>query len=230
MFNKNILTERPFSWQDVSHLLPKLGCETGENGRFYTTPEGKAYPSVTTIMGAGEDDWLDAWRQRVGRETADRIGRQACLRGTLLHDTAEAYMRNQEPDITSWMPHNKQMLMCLKKVLDEHVGKVYSMEDALYSDYLKLTGRVDCIAEYDGKLSIIDFKTSKRVKSKEDIPNYFTQTCAYAIMFEERTGIPVQQLVIAMMVEGEPKAYTFIENRDDWWPKLKNKLQTYYNT
>jgi genome maintenance exonuclease 1 len=97
----------------------------------------------------------------------------------------------------------------------EKIDNVHCLESPLYSDHLQVAGTVDCIAEYEGKLSVIDFKTSKRIKSREDIHNYFMQCSAYAVAFEERTGISVPRIVIIMGVDDE-NTLIFKEKRDDW--------------
>jgi ATP-dependent exoDNAse (exonuclease V) beta subunit len=113
------------------------------------------------------------------------------------------------------MPSNIQSFNDLKPLIDSSINNVIMQECQMYSDYLRVAGTVDCIAEYDGTLSIIDFKTSRKPKKKEWIESYFMQTAAYAVMFEEMTKKPIKQLVIMITVDGsEPQV--FIENRDDW--------------
>jgi len=113
------------------------------------------------------------------------------------------------------MPANIQAFNNIKPIIDESIDNVVMQECPLYSDYLMVAGTVDCIAEWNGKLSIIDFKTSRKTKKKEWIENYFMQTAAYAVMFEERTKVPVSQLVILITVDDEDPQ-VFIEKRDDW--------------
>ena len=127
------------------------------------------------------------------------------------------------------MPHVQFGWNTLKGVIDKYIGKVYMQECPLYSDDLKIAGRVDCIAEFDGELSIIDFKTSSRVKQASDIKNYFMQECAYSIMFKEHTGIDIKQLVTLMVVDGDPKPIIFVEKRDDWEERLRKEIQYYYS-
>ena len=128
------------------------------------------------------------------------------------------------------MPHILFMWKPLKKVLDEHLGTIVLQECPLYSHYLKLAGRVDLVAEFDGKLSIVDFKTSRRIKTRDEISSYFMQAAAYSIMFEERTGTPITQLVIAMTVENESEPLLFVEKRDDWAPFLLDKRDKFYKS
>jgi len=117
----------------------------------------------------------------------------------------------------------------MKKVLDERVDNIVMQECPLYSDELMLAGRVDLIAEFDGKLSIIDFKTSSRHKSADEITGYFLQECGYAVMFEERTGIKIDQIVTIMVVEGTEDSKVFIEPRDKWVEELKRRRDEYFD-
>ena len=126
------------------------------------------------------------------------------------------------------MPHVLQLVGAAKKVLDERLDSVVLQECPLYSTQLRTAGRVDLIGEFDGTLSIIDFKTSNRVKTLEDIQDYFIQACAYSVMFEERTGTPIDQLVILMVVDGSSTPLIFIEKTEDWLEKMVNKITKYH--
>jgi genome maintenance exonuclease 1 len=125
------------------------------------------------------------------------------------------------------MPHVKSMFNSVKDVIDTRVGKVYLQEVPLYSDHLRIAGRVDLIAEFDGVLSIIDFKTSSRRKTEDDIKDYFEQEAAYAIMFEERTNIPIVNLVTIMAVENDNQPLVFKEHRDNHASDLIKKIRLY---
>jgi len=188
--------------------LPKLTRKTTEEGRLYFTEDGSAYPSITTVLGILSKQAIMEWRKRVGEEEANKISRQAAGRGTAVHKMAEDYLNNVEDWKGSHMPANIHMFMDIKKIIDEHIDNVWFQEEFLYSDKLKTAGQVDCIAEYDGVLSIIDFKTSRRVKKEEDITSYFIQMFFYAAAFYERTGVPIKQGVIIMGVDGnEPLVF-----------------------
>lgn len=195
----------------IKHDFAKLKRVDGPNGRVYETPTGKAYPSVTSITGLlGKDDFF-AWRARVGEEEANKVAARAARRGTAIHTLCEEYLYGKNPVPSMF---DSQMFNSIKPHLDK-IDNIHALESKLYSDHLQVAGTVDCIAEYEGKLSVIDFKSSKRVKQKEDIPGYFIQTAAYAISFEERTGIPVSRLVIIMGVDDEAPII-FKEKRDNW--------------
>ena len=119
------------------------------------------------------------------------------------------------------MPNIKQLFLQLKPEIDKNIGKIYAIEQPLYSDELQVAGRVDLIAEWNGKLSIIDYKTSSKFKDENDIQNYFMQCTAYAIMFEERTGIPIDDIVIAVSVESENTPQIFCRKKKDYIEQLK---------
>jgi genome maintenance exonuclease 1 len=199
-----------------------LETETINGKRFYKTPEGLLYPSVTTITSQHGKDKILEWRKRVGEEEANRISTKASNRGTKVHKICENYLNNEEDyartnpaHIHKTMPDTIAMFKSLQPLLDEHVNNIHALEIPLYSHHLKVAGRVDCIAEYDGKLSIIDFKTSGKLKEESWIKGYFMQCSAYAVMYEERTGIPVSQIVIMIAVDSE-YPQVFIKKRNDY--------------
>lgn len=207
-------------FRHVEHLkLPELKVETTEKGRYYVTPEGKAYPSVTTVLSAGSDKgWYDDWISRVGKEQADKITRQAGRRGTAVHDIAEKYLLNED-HLKGQMPSNVASFNFIKPYLDKNVGLIAGLELALYSDVLRVAGRSDCIAKWNDIWSVIDFKTSKREKKHEDIHGYFMQASCYSMMFFERTGKIIPQIVIVITVDDSPPQI-FIERARDWLPKF----------
>jgi len=214
MFNKESFKEDPkpiFTHADHGITLPKLTRKNTTKGRMYSTPTGNAYPSITTVLGVTDDKkWLFEWRKRVGAAEANRITAQSARRGTAVHKLAENYLDNVEDWKGKEQPANLHMFKPLRKVLDEKVNNVWFQECFLFSDKLKTAGQVDCIAEYDGVLSIIDFKTARRLKSEEDILNYFIQVTFYAAAFYEMTGVAIKQGVILIAVENEnPQVFTF---------------------
>ncbi len=178
-----------------------LVAETTDSGRMYVTPEGNKYPSVTTVIGAKSKKSILEWRKRVGEAEANRISSRAASRGTSLHSMNEDYLNNvfdEEKYKTKVLP--LFMFKHLKPFLDK-INNIHVLEGALYSDKLKLAGRVDCIAEYENELAIIDFKSSTEPKKREWIENYIAQECAYAMMYYERTGIKVKKLVTLIACE-----------------------------
>ena len=192
--------------------LQEIEAVTESTGRVYTTPDGKKYPSVTTVLGYFKAQKIAEWRQRVGEEEANKISRKATTRGTRIHTIAENYINGVE-----WKegcnPIELQSFEDIRKILDARLEGVILQEAPLYSDFLKTAGRVDLVGVFDGKRSIIDFKTSLKVKKPEYIKDYFMQESFYAVAFEERTGIPINQLVTIISVDHE-NPQVFIERRD----------------
>lgn len=209
--------------EHIHHDLQRLERINKPEGRFYATPSGLSYPSVTTITGQLGKKAIYEWRKRVGNEEANRISARAAARGTRVHTLCEYFLKNEprEPnmfDTEIW-----------KSILPElrNINRVHCLESPLFSHHLKVAGTVDCIAEYKGKMAVIDFKTSARIKTREDISNYFMQCAAYAVCFEELTGIPVPRLVVIMGVDNEEKPLVFEERRNDWigdFIDLRNKF------
>lgn len=192
-----------------------LATETINGKRFYVTPGGNKYPSVTTITSQYNKQSIMEWRKRVGEEEANRISSKAAGRGTRVHTLCENYLNNQEDYLQKQMPDAIVMFKTLQPLLNEYVNNIHALEVPLYSDYLRTAGRVDCIAEFDGAISVIDFKTSSKPKEDKWIQNYYMQCSAYAVMFEERTGIPVPRIVVMIAVDGE-KAQIFVKKRNDY--------------
>ena len=197
-----------------------------DNGRFYKTPEGKLYPSVTTVTGLMSLDSIKKWRQRVGEDAANAVTSKAARRGTRIHKLLENYINN-EPINDLNLDYNDYVLFSeLKPHLDTNLDNVLCQEARLYSDYLEMAGTVDCVAEWKGKLSIIDFKTSTKAKNREYITNYFCQASAYAIMFEERFKIPVSRIVILIATDTDG-TQIFEDRRDNFTKQLLEVRKQY---
>tara|TARA_B100000902_G_scaffold238892_1_gene226245 strand:- start:5144 stop:5722 length:579 start_codon:yes stop_codon:yes gene_type:complete len=161
--------------------------------------------SITSVTSHFNKHIFVDWRKRVGDEEADRITKRATSRGTKVHTLIENHLLNQEVVLDN--PSSKILFLQSKKVL-QNINNIYALEKSLYSNELGVAGTVDCIAEYNGELSIIDFKTAAKPKPREWIENYFVQAAAYACMFYEITNIPVKKLVILMTCEnGEVTVY-----------------------
>jgi genome maintenance exonuclease 1 len=203
----------------VIEKLPQLDFDlsavTTEQGRFYSTPDGKKYPSVTTILSSYNKDVITEWKLKVGEEEAVKIAGRAARRGTALHDICEKFLLNEMTDmkIRMLMPNIKELFLQVKPVLLDNIGKIYCLEQALYSHKMMIAGRVDCIAYWNGVLSVIDFKTSNNSKEKDKIKNYFMQCSAYAEMFEELTDIPINDIVVIVATQSELKPQVFMEKK-----------------
>jgi len=199
-----------------------------ENGkRFYQTPDGQKHPSVTTVLSINTRDAIMEWRRRVGPEEANRVSSFAASRGTRVHTMIERYLDNRDDYLEKSNHITKKNFYTMKPTLDEKVEKIILQEAPLYSNHLGLAGRVDCIGVFDGRLSIIDFKTSAKPKKKEWIHNYFMQKTAYAIAFEERTSIPIVDLVTLIVNDIDKEPQVFKEKRDNWVEPLFDTIQRY---
>lgn len=213
-------------FEHVGVELTDMESVTTDTGRKYRTPEGIDLPSITTVLSINSRDSIAKWRARVGEEEANKISHRASTRGTAVHEIIEKYIDNEETFKDGYTPDIISSFLDVQPILDSRIGKVYAQEAPLYSTHLGVAGRVDCVAEFDGKLSIIDFKTAKKPKQAKWINNYFMQESAYAIMWEERTGQPITQLVTIISVDNnEPQV--FIEHRDNWVRPLKDTIDKY---
>ena len=193
------------TFNHVPVKLPELKTKTIDRKRFYITPEGAEYPSITTVLSSRKKEGLYEWRKRVGDQVANYVAGKAAARGTKVHHMCEDYLNNLWED-PSWEKHKKDFLpYCLFGQLKEqalcNIDNIYAQEAGLYSDKYKIAGRVDCVAEYRGVLSAIDFKTSTKERNDEWNENYYIQGSAYAEMFGERTGIDISQIVILVVTE-----------------------------
>lgn len=200
-----------------------LDQQTSKKGRVYVDDEGNKYPSITTVLSILNKEAILAWRKRVGEEEANKISTRAATRGTKVHDMIERYVLNEdpgEPDLIS-VSNFKEV----KPIIDENLSKVYATEKRMFSKHLGVAGTVDCVGVWNGKDSIIDWKTSAKWKKKEWISNYFMQCSAYAIMWEERTGRPITQLVVC--IAGDMGPQIFVEHRDNWDKELISVIKRY---
>ena len=207
------------------HNFPNLKAKTTEKGRRYFV-EGNAYPSVTTVIGEMKKKSIMEWRRKVGEEEANAISKRATTRGNKCHKLAEDYLSNKPLDRYRDDVLSLGLFHQIRPYIDK-INNIHALEESLYSHTLKLAGRVDCIAEYDNELAIIDFKTSTKFKREEWVQDYFSQETAYAIMFQELTGLKVKQLVTIIAVEtGTPQVFV---KKDilTYVPKLKEYIDYY---
>ena len=201
-----------------------LVATTTSSGRTYNDPDGNSYPSITTVLSILNEESIAAWRKKVGDEVANKVSTQASGRGTLVHEIVEKYLKNESTN--DYLHHIRQSLENLRPILDSSIGRIFGLETPLFSRHLGMAGRVDCVAEFEGVPSIIDFKTSRRPKTKDKIPNYFAQMSGYAVMFEERTGMPIVNTVIIMDVDGS-QPIVFKEHRDNYIELLLETKKEY---
>ena len=162
--------------------IPEIKAKTTDGVRLYETPEGKFYPSITTVLKNRDKQGLHEWRERVGEDVANYVARKSATRGTQVHHYCEKYLDNGYEN-KDWNEYKKGRFLSyclfsqLKPYLDECIGLVHCQEKALWHDYYKIAGRVDCIAEWDGVLSVIDFKTSTKEREDSWNENYYIQLC-----------------------------------------------------
>lgn len=199
--------------------------------RFYVTPEGNKYPSVTTMLsGSGDKSWVEAWKAQVGSAKAQAIVDRATKRGTAVHDMVERYLKNQPHPADGHERAHVGLFNQIKLLLNRQMGQIRAQEIPLYSDALKIAGRVDCVAEYDGVLSIVDFKTSTNPKKDiESIEDYFLQCTAYAVMYYEMYGVPIDNIVIVMAVENSMVPMIFKGEIFDYLQPLQERVNNYYS-
>jgi len=205
-----------------------LTTESVSGKRMYVTPDNRRYPSITTVLGVRSREAIQQWRARVGEEEANRISAFAASRGTQVHKMLERYLDNRDDYLEKSNHLTRKNFYTMKPTLDERVEKVVLQEAPLYSNHLGLAGRVDCIGVFDGRMSIIDFKTSGKPKKKDWIHSYFIQKAAYAIMFEERTGVPIVDLVTLIVNDVDEKPQVFKEKRDRWIDPLFDTIEQYH--
>ena len=217
---------KSFDHVDLSTKLPEILTETIKGKRFYITPEGEKYPSITTVLSGRNTEGIIRWRESVGSEVANNIMRGAAKRGTAVHTLVENYLNNEELSKQDVLP--VALFTLLKPELD-NINSIRMQEGGLYSDKWGVAGRVDCIAEYKGKLSVIDFKTSTKEKKEEWIENYFIQGSAYCEMYEERFNEPIEQVVILIVTE-DGAVQTFTKNKNDYLPLLGPAIKEFNET
>jgi len=207
--------------------LQELQSETFPNGkRFYTLPDGSILPSITTILSAQSKEGIAAWRKRVGEAEANRVSAKASGRGTRVHNLCEDFIQNKP--LRESMPDAIEMFKTIKPVLETRVNNIHYVEQSFYSKKIGSAGRSDLIAEFDGELSVMDYKTSAKIKYRENILSYFWQSTFYALAYEELVGTPINQIVIIMAVEDEKKPLIFIEKVEDHIEGLVEAIDYYH--
>ena len=186
--------------------------QTVKGVRRYVTPEGNVYPSITTILGNQPKPGLVEWRKRVGDIEANKIMREASTLGTAVHDLCEQYLYNYKLKTSN---NEATSIFNRLRFLLGNIDNIIGLEIPLYSDQLKVAGTADCIAAYNGKLSVIDFKTSKKPKKEGWIEDYYIQAFFYAIAFFERTGAIPEQVVILIAVRDVFEVQVFKKSMDE---------------
>ena len=192
-------------FEHVEIDYPSLSREMIDGVRYYDTPDGQKLVSITSVISYRNRDKFTKWRKRVGEEEANKVTKKATSRGTDMHTLVEHYLNNEE--LPTVQPLSDLLFKQAKPDLQK-INNIHAIEQSLFSKELGIAGTVDCIAEYNGELAVIDFKTSARVKPEEWIEDYYVQCAAYACMLYELCGIMVKKFVIIMSCEdGECKVY-----------------------
>lgn len=206
-------------FERVEWPFVELQSEMIDGERYYFTPTGNKYRSVTTVLSSINKQKIVEWRKRVGEEEATKVTTRATRRGTNVHSIAEKYLKNDAEYLKDSNPLAISMFKQIQPLIDENLTKVYGNEMPLYSDVLKTAGRCDCFGQFQGMHTIVDFKTSTKTKRKEWIENYFLQCTTYAMMIEERYDCYVPQLAIIIAVE-EDNPQLFVERTSNYRDKV----------
>ena len=217
---------RKFNFVSGMPELKQLETDESTGERFYISPSGKKLPSVTTVLGHFKKKAMIEWRNKVGHEEANKISTRASIRGTKFHNMMEGYLRNEETFLDGVMPDMKQSFNDMKETLDL-IDNIHYIESPLFSEKLGVAGRTDVIAEFGKTLSIIDFKTSAKQKKEQWIENYFEQGTAYALMYEELVGLPIDQIVILIATDDSDKPQVFIRDKNQYIESLLEKIHLY---
>ena len=204
-------------------LLPKTKGKRIDGFRFYDI-NGKNYPSITTVLGIRKTEQLKGWREKIGENVANWEMGRAARRGKSFHTLVEQYIKGETPTIRDVLPLG--LFKLLKPYIDQ-IDNIHLLEAIMYSKKLTVAGQVDCVAEYNGKLSVIDFKTANKERQEDWIDNYFLQTTAYAHMYEETFGTPIEQIVILIASE-DGTTQSFIKNKADYEKELGKSIESFY--
>ena len=213
------------NFNHVGSELQDLQTENINGKRHYVTPDGNQYISITSLLSELSKEGIQKWRERVGEAEANKISTKASRQGTAVHSICESYIKNEDGFLDGRMPNELELFSSITPLLDR-IDNIHVTEGAVYSDELQLAGRTDLIAEFDGNLSVIDYKTSRKIKNWEMCHSYFMQGAFYAHAYEERTGIPVHNIVIIMAVENE-EPLLFRETKNRWIPPLNQVRHKY---
>ena len=203
--------------------LPDTKGKKVDGFRFYDI-DGKAYPSVTSVLGIKKKAELQGWREKIGEDVANWEMGRAARRGKATHTLIEQYLKGLTPSERSVLPLG--LFRLIKPYVDQ-IDNIHCLETIMYSKKLTIAGQVDCIAEYNGKLSVIDFKTANKERQESWIENYFMQTTAYAQMYEEIFGKKIEQIVILLASE-DGSTQSFIKETKDYMTPLMKSIDDFY--
>ena len=203
--------------------LPVTKGKKIDGFRFYDI-DGKAYPSITTVLGIQKKEQLQDWRNKIGEDVANWEMGRAARRGKATHTLIEQYLKGLTPSERGVLPLG--LFRLIKPYVDQ-IDNIHCLETIMYSKKLTIAGQVDCIAEYNGKLSVIDFKTANKERQESWIENYFMQTTAYSQMYEEIFGKKIEQIVILLASE-DGSTQSFIKETKDYMTPLMKSIDDFY--
>ena len=203
--------------------LPVTKGKKVDGFRFYDI-DGKAYPSVTSVLGIKKKAELQGWREKIGENVANWEMGRAARRGKATHLLVEEYLKGKTPSERGVLPLG--LFKLLRPYIDQ-IDNIHLLETIMYSPKLTIAGQVDCIAEYNGKLSVIDFKTANKERQESWIDNYFLQTTAYAQMYEETFGKNIDQIVILLASE-DGSVQNFVKEKKDYMSPLMKSIDEFY--
>ena len=215
---------KKFNFIDLdTSKLPVTKGKKVDGFRFYDI-DGKAYPSITTVLGIQKKAQLQEWRDKIGENVANWEMGRAARRGKATHLLIEQYIKGLTPSERGVLPLG--LFRLIKPYVDQ-IDNIHCLETIMYSKKLTIAGQVDCIAEYNGKLSVIDFKTANKERQESWIENYFMQTTAYAQMYEEIYGKGIEQIVILLASE-DGSVQSFVKEKKDYMDPLKKSIVDFY--
>ena len=203
--------------------LPVTKGKKVDGFRFYDI-DGKAYPSVTSVLGIKKKAELQGWREKIGEDVANWEMGRAARRGKATHLLVEEYLKGKTPSERGVLPLG--LFKLLRPYVDQ-IDNIHLLETIMYSPKLTIAGQVDCVAEYNGKLSVIDFKTANKERQESWIDNYFLQTTAYAQMYEETFGKNIDQIVILLASE-DGSVQNFVKDKKDYMSPLMKSIDEFY--
>lgn len=206
----------------ITYDIPECEQINSDTGRLYKTPNGDLYPSVTTVLGRISMPYIEEWKARLGKEEAKRQSDIAAKRGVRIHSWCEGHFLRREPIVPITRRDEFKMFLNMVPELNR-LTVIHALEQRLWSDKLKVAGTVDCIGECDGVLYIVDFKTSRGIKNREDISSYFMQCAAYAVAWYERTGIAIANMRIIITTQDDG-VLVYDEPVKRWVPEFMKLL------
>jgi hypothetical protein len=204
-------------------VLPDTKGKNINGTRFYEI-DGQNYPSITSVLSIRSKEGLQKWRDSIGEDVAKWEMGRAARRGKSAHTLVEEYIKGETPSVRAVLPLG--LFKLLRPYVDQ-INNIHCLETIMYSKKLKIAGQTDCIGEYNGKLSVIDFKTANKFREESWVENYFLQTAAYAQMYEDLYGTPIEQLVILIASE-DGTSQAFIKEKKEYDTKLVEAIDSFY--